>query len=156
MVAESFFAHESPDGGTLMERLHAAGWEPDGAWTAGENIAWGSGDRATPRAIVAAWMNSKGHRENILRAAFAQIGLGIAAGAPQANVPEAATYVTDFGSATDDAPALDDTPAPPAAPAAPAHRPAKKRAAARCAISARKAAKAARGKAARRGRCARR
>jgi uncharacterized protein YkwD len=99
MVARRFFDHTSPDGGTLLQRLHAAGWRPAGDWTAGENIAWGSGDLATPAKIVNAWMHSPGHRANILSAAFTQIGLGIAAGAPMVGVPgTAGTYVTDFGA----------------------------------------------------------
>jgi uncharacterized protein YkwD len=100
MVAEAFFSHESPDGGTLLDRLRTAGWLPaTGGWKAGENIAWGSGSLGTPRKIVAAWMASPGHRANILTPAFDEIGLGVAAGAPQAGVPgAAATYVTDFGT----------------------------------------------------------
>jgi uncharacterized protein YkwD len=99
MVDRRFFDHVSPGGGTMMDRLHAAGWNPTGAWSAGENIAWGSGDLGTPAKIVDAWMHSPGHRANILSKAFTQIGLGIAAGAPQGGVSgAAATYVTDFGA----------------------------------------------------------
>src|SRR3954451_24180027 len=62
MVAENFFAHESPDGATLVDRLTAVHYiEPNGDWTVGENIAWGQGDLSTPRNIVAAWMASPGH-----------------------------------------------------------------------------------------------
>lgn len=97
MVDRRFFDHVSPGGGTMLDRLHAAGWNPHGAWSAGENIAWGGGSLGTPAAIVDAWMHSAGHRANILNPAFTQIGLGIAAGAPQAGVEApAATYVTDF------------------------------------------------------------
>jgi uncharacterized protein YkwD len=99
MVDRRFFDHVSPGGGTMMDRLHAAGWNPGGAWSAGENIAWGGGSLGTPAAIVDAWMHSAGHRANILNGTFTQIGLGIAAGAPQAGAGgPAATYVTDFGS----------------------------------------------------------
>src|SRR3954454_23540815 len=57
MVAAPFFAHVSPDGGTLVDRLPSGGYiAPDGAWTAGENIAWGQGDLAAPRNIAVAWM----------------------------------------------------------------------------------------------------
>jgi uncharacterized protein YkwD len=100
MVARQFFDHVSPDGVTLLDRLRDAGWLPSsGAWTAGENIAWGSSDLGTPAGIVAAWMASPGHRANILRPSFATIGLGIAPGAPQPGVADmAGTYVTDFGT----------------------------------------------------------
>ncbi|HWH95500.1 MAG TPA: CAP domain-containing protein [Baekduia sp.] len=99
MVARSFFDHVSPGGGTMMDRIKAAGWVPAGSWSAGENIAWGSGSYATPASIVDGWMRSAGHRANILNAGFRQIGIGIADGAPQAGIRgDAGTYVTDFTS----------------------------------------------------------
>ena len=98
MVAEDFFAHVSPDGGTLVDRLTAARYiAPDGDWTVGENIAWGQGELGTPRNIVVAWMNSPGHRHNILTGEFTEIGIGIALGSP--GTPTwGATYTTDFGA----------------------------------------------------------
>jgi uncharacterized protein YkwD len=98
MVARGFFAHVSPGGGTMMDRIKAAGWVPAGSWSAGENIAWGSGSLATPASIVDGWMHSAGRRANILSAAYGRVGIGIAAGAPQAGVRGAGTYVTDFTS----------------------------------------------------------
>src|SRR3954454_6000435 len=98
MVAERFFAHVSPDGGTLVDRLTAGGYiAPDGDWTVGENIAWGQGDLATPRNIAVAWMNSPGHRHNILTGEFTEIGIGIALGTPT-DPSWGATYTTDFGA----------------------------------------------------------
>ena len=67
-------------------------------WTVGENIAWGSLDWATPRAIMRSWMNSPPHRANILNRSFRDIGIGVARGAPVSGVSNAATYVTDFGA----------------------------------------------------------
>jgi uncharacterized protein YkwD len=96
MVSRRFFDHVSPGGGTFMDRIRAAGWVASGSWTAGENIAWGSGSLGTPASIVDGWMHSAGHRANILNGAFTQIGIGIAAGAPQAGVDHGGTYVTDF------------------------------------------------------------
>jgi uncharacterized protein YkwD len=100
MVARGFFDHVSPGGGTMMQRIKAAGWvAASGSWTAGENIGWGSGPLAAPAEIVDGWLHSAGHRANILNGDFAEIGIGIAPGAPEAGVPgEAATYVTDFAS----------------------------------------------------------
>jgi len=43
---------------------------------AGENIAYG---QRTPQAVVNAWMNSSGHRANILNANYTQIGVGYVA-----------------------------------------------------------------------------
>lgn len=98
MVAESFFAHESPDGGTLVDRLTSVGYiAPDGDWTVGENIAWGQGPLSTPRSIVAAWMASPGHRKNILTGEYTEIGLGVVAGTP-GDRSWGATYTTDFGA----------------------------------------------------------
>jgi uncharacterized protein YkwD len=98
MVKRRFFDHVSPGGGTMMDRIKAAGWVPAGSWSAGENIAWGSGSLATPASIVDGWMHSAGHRANILSAGFTQIGIGIAAGAPRGGIRGGGTYVTDFTS----------------------------------------------------------
>jgi uncharacterized protein YkwD len=98
MVRESFFAHVAPDGSSLTGRLIAAGYiARDGDWTVGENIAWGQGPLATPRSIMAAWMNSPGHRQNILTAEYEEIGVGIALGTP-GDTTWGATYTTDFGT----------------------------------------------------------
>jgi uncharacterized protein YkwD len=98
MVAESFFAHVAPDGATLTDRLEASGYiDPDGDWTVGENLAWGQGDLGTPRNITIAWMNSPGHRANILTGEFTEVGLGIVPGTP-GDPSWGATYTTDFGA----------------------------------------------------------
>lgn len=100
MVARQYFEHTSPTGSTLLSRLLGSGYARTGvAWMAGENIGWASGLLSTPAAIVTAWMNSPGHRANILRAEFRDVGTGIAAGAPRGGVSgPAATYTQDFGS----------------------------------------------------------
>jgi uncharacterized protein YkwD len=95
MVSGRFFAHEAA-GSTLRTRVKRTGYIR-GNWSLGENIAWGSGGLATPRAIVNGWMNSPGHRANILYGKFRDIGIGIRLGAPGANLSGGATYVTDFG-----------------------------------------------------------
>jgi uncharacterized protein YkwD len=95
MVSRRFFDHVGPDGSTLPQRIAHAGYR--GWSTIGENIAWGSGRLSTPATIVNRWMHSPGHRANILNGAFDQIGIGIAAGAPQQGVGgAAAVYTTDF------------------------------------------------------------
>jgi len=97
MVSENFFAHVAPDGATLTDRLEAGGYiEPDGDWTVGENIAWGQGEISTARSIMVAWMNSPGHRENILTPEFTEVGIGIVPGTP-GDTSWGATYTTDFG-----------------------------------------------------------
>jgi uncharacterized protein YkwD len=42
----------------------------------GENLAWGTGSRASARSIVTAWMTSPGHRANLLRPGWNRIGIG--------------------------------------------------------------------------------
>src|SRR3954453_9996308 len=102
MVAENFFAHESPDGATLTDRLTAAGYiDPDGDWVVGENIAWGQGDLGTARNIMIAWMNSPGHRHNILTGEFTEVGIGIVPGTP-GDPSWGATYTTDVGNTRGD------------------------------------------------------
>lgn len=97
MVDHGYFAHTSPTGSTFLSRIKRTGYMRRArAWTAGENIAWGSGNLASPRAIMRAWMHSPPHRANILNGRFREVGFGIARGAP-GHGPAGATYVNDFG-----------------------------------------------------------
>jgi uncharacterized protein YkwD len=100
MVAENFFAHESPSGSELDERVRASGYLRGArGWAAGENLAWGTGPLATPAATVRAWMRSPGHRANLLSGRFREVGVGVAPGAPVDAVGgRAATYVTVYGT----------------------------------------------------------
>ncbi len=99
MVAAGYFSHTGGDGSSAVDRIRATGYIPtDRAWTVGENLAWGTGTLATPEAIVAAWMRSPGHRDNVLRPVFREIGLGVVAGNPQHSDGAGATYATTFGS----------------------------------------------------------
>jgi uncharacterized protein YkwD len=96
MVRERFFSHDSQNGASFVDRIRATGYlEGAQSWSVGENIAYGSGSRSTPRSIGRAWMNSPGHRANILSKSFREIGIGIAAGTPVGG--GGATYTTDFG-----------------------------------------------------------
>jgi len=101
MVTKQFFAHASGDGRQVNDRVNVTGYLPrDGAWTVGENLAWGTGTLATPSAIVASWMNSPAHRENILRPTFREAGLGVVLGNPSSRDGEGATYTMNFGAVT--------------------------------------------------------
>ena len=73
MVDNRYFAHNSPTYGTPFEMMRAFGLS---FRTAGENIAY---SYATPRKVVDGWMNSSGHRANILNASYKQIGVGYVA-----------------------------------------------------------------------------
>jgi uncharacterized protein YkwD len=96
MVAKRYFDHTSKGGASFGARIKRTGWTRSRrSYTIGENIGWGGGSLATPRAMVRAWMNSAGHRANILARSFRMIGIGVANGAPTGG--HGATYATDFG-----------------------------------------------------------
>jgi uncharacterized protein YkwD len=99
MVRLRFFDHVGPRGDTIVERLKAVGYLRGYAqFAVGENLAWGEESSGTPRQIVRAWMNSAGHRRNILNRRYREVGLGIALGSPVAGSgAPAATYTTAFG-----------------------------------------------------------
>jgi uncharacterized protein YkwD len=100
MVRQRFFDHTSPGGSTMTSRIRATDYLRGAvSWSAGENIAWGTGVLATPRATVQAWMRSAGHRRNLLDPGFRDVGIGVADGAPEAlgEGEQGATWVTDFG-----------------------------------------------------------
>lgn len=90
-----FFAHVNPDGQAPAQRIAAAGYPRSPA--TGENLAWGEEMEGTPVHIVDGWMHSQGHRENILRAVFTEIGIGVTRGAPEEVRGRAVVYATTFG-----------------------------------------------------------
>ena len=73
MKDNGYFSHTSPVYGSPFQMIKSFGLTYR---TAGENIAKG---QATPQAVVSAWMNSAGHRANILNASFTEIGVGYVA-----------------------------------------------------------------------------
>jgi stress response protein SCP2 len=74
MAARRFFAHECPSGTQAWDRAVAAGYTYR---MVAENIAAG---QRTPAEVVEGWMNSPGHRANILNGELTQIGVGFAPG----------------------------------------------------------------------------
>lgn len=74
MAQSHYFSHTSPNYGTPYQMMRSFGLTYR---SAGENIAYG---QRTPAAVVDAWMNSSGHRANILSASYTQIGVGYYAG----------------------------------------------------------------------------
>jgi uncharacterized protein YkwD len=98
MVGARFFSHDGPDGSDMADRILGAGYARGQGWSLGENIAWGTGPLATAAGIHRAWMRSPGHKANILRRQFREIGIGIALGAPvSGGGNDGATYTADFG-----------------------------------------------------------
>ena len=73
MKDKGYFSHTSPTYGSPFDMMKKFGITYR---TAGENIAKG---QRTPQAVVNAWMNSSGHRANILNSSFTQIGVGYVA-----------------------------------------------------------------------------
>jgi uncharacterized protein YkwD len=97
MVAEGYFEHTTPGGVTMVDRILRSGYVGRSeAWALGENLAWGTGALATARGAVDAWMESPGHRANILRRTYRELGVGIVLGVPVSGAA-GATYTVDFG-----------------------------------------------------------
>jgi uncharacterized protein YkwD len=70
MVVRAFYSHTGPDGSQPWDRAASAG---STRRTIGENIACGQRSAAE---VVEGWMNSPGHRANILNPKFVDIGIG--------------------------------------------------------------------------------
>ncbi|MFF7379206.1 CAP domain-containing protein [Streptomyces massasporeus] len=71
MASSGVMSHTGPDGSTMTTRVEAAGYK----WsTLGENIAQGQADAAS---VMKSWMNSPGHRANILNCSFKELGVGV-------------------------------------------------------------------------------
>ena len=97
MVQAGFFEHTTPTGVTMVDRiLRAAYVREDQGWSLGENLAWGTGSLGTPRGAVQSWLDSPGHRANILRRSYRELGVGVVIGVPVSDAT-GATYTVDFG-----------------------------------------------------------
>ena len=75
----------------------------------GENIAWGTGSYGTPRQVMNGWVHSAGHRENILTAAYSELGIGYLPGQTFQGYDGATLWSQEFGLRT---PALSATSTP--------------------------------------------
>jgi uncharacterized protein YkwD len=97
MVADRFFEHTTPAGVTMVDRILRSRYvRSDQGWALGENLAWGTGALGTPRGAVDAWMASPGHRSNMLKRSYRELGVGIVEGVPVSDAA-GATYTVDFG-----------------------------------------------------------
>ena len=74
MKDNRYFSHTSPTYGSPFEMMKSFGISYRAA---GENIAKG---QSSPQAVMTAWMNSSGHRANILSSKFTKIGVGYVSG----------------------------------------------------------------------------
>jgi uncharacterized protein YkwD len=89
MANKGYFNHTGLNGLTMVDRAKASGYEYSAL---GENIAAG---RATPEGTIRQWMNSSGHRANLLNRKFTEVGFGYA-NAP--NSPYRHYWVQVFGT----------------------------------------------------------
>ena len=89
MIRKDYFGHGSV--GTRLKR-HGYKWR-----TYGENIAWGSGRYASPANTFRRWMDSPGHKANILNRRFREIGVGTASGTYK-GYENVTMYTVDFGT----------------------------------------------------------
>jgi uncharacterized protein YkwD len=94
MLRRKYFEHERvPGGPTLATRLRRAGYR---APTFAENIGYGSTNNPTLQ--VLAWMNSPGHRSNILHPRLKFAGVGVTIGIPVSPQLPGAMYTMDYGA----------------------------------------------------------
>ncbi len=115
MVARDYWSHNTPDGQTPWTFITAVGYSYQ---TAGENLAYGF---ATASDTITGWMNSTGHRANILNTSFSEVGFGIANSANyQGSGPQTvvvAMYALPVGGTPPAAPAPTPAPTPTPTPA---------------------------------------
>jgi uncharacterized protein YkwD len=75
MLAHAYFEHASPDGSAFWLRVQRFYRETGrGTWSVGENLLW-SGGEIDAKEVVRLWMQSPGHRENILTPRWREIGI---------------------------------------------------------------------------------
>ncbi|HJV32502.1 MAG TPA: CAP domain-containing protein [Patescibacteria group bacterium] len=101
MFDRQYFAHESPTGEGPAEVVAATGYD---YVTVGENLALGN--FADDRELVQAWMDSPGHRANILSPGYSEIGIAVGRGTYEGRTTWIA--VQEFGKPTSDCPAVSD------------------------------------------------
>ena len=98
MIARGYFEHDAPDGATFVDRIMAAGYASKGeGWNVGENLIWSTGELATPAGLMRSWMGSEGHRDNILKSAYRELGLSVRVGTPT-GAAGGVTISAEFGA----------------------------------------------------------
>lgn len=99
MLDKDYFSHNSYNGESFGARLKRFGYTPAGYsyYTVGENIAYGSGSYGAPDHIFSNWMNSSGHKANILNKNFREIGIGARTGTYK-SYTGTTMYTVDFGT----------------------------------------------------------
>lgn len=99
MQKTNCFSHNCPGQPAMVKRLKNAGYPGKGKNLvfAAENLAWGSGSLGTVRSIFRAWMNSPGHRANLLAKNARDVGIGILPGTVSDPGSTGGVYTLNFG-----------------------------------------------------------
>lgn len=113
MITNNYWAHTSPDGVTPWYWFDWAGYDYKGA---GENLAYGF---STSDGVINGWMNSQGHRDNLLNSVYEDVGFGIANGANYQGGPNTVVVALYGDPVTSSAPPPAVTPAPAPSPPQP-------------------------------------
>ena len=96
MMDRNYFSHNTKGtGATFAQRIKREGYNYQ---MAGENIAWGSGAYGTPDSIFKYWMNSSGHRKNILTRGYREVGIGASDPGTFKGYRNAVVWTADFGA----------------------------------------------------------
>jgi uncharacterized protein YkwD len=101
MAFGNYFEHVGPHGDTPLSRMRSAGYiySSQVGYAIGENIGWGTLWQGTPKAMVAGWMASPGHRANILDPQFRDTAIGVSPHPPSglSGGQAGGIYTQDFG-----------------------------------------------------------
>jgi uncharacterized protein YkwD len=92
-----YFGHVSPSGRTVVDRVASTGYSGGGRFAVGENIFYAFNVLRTPAQMLAAWMASPAHRQNILNPGWRHFGLASVPHEPFAR-GRGITVVAVFGS----------------------------------------------------------
>jgi uncharacterized protein YkwD len=96
MLAREYFAHTSPTGSTLYQRIVRSGFVTYGSWSAGETLAWGTGSYGSAAGVVSMWLQSPEHRAILLSPSYRFVGIGRAYGTFLGHAG-AAVWTADWG-----------------------------------------------------------
>jgi uncharacterized protein YkwD len=97
MLDKGYFSHYSPEGSTPFDRMKRVGYTSCGRTSiCGENLAVGASYPSTPERLFEALMNSPGHRANILRKEFREVGIGLQVGNYKKYDGTASMYSIEF------------------------------------------------------------
>ncbi|MEO7591662.1 MAG: CAP domain-containing protein [Byssovorax sp.] len=89
MGVKNFFSHTGPNGQNFSQRMDNAGYSPS---SRAENIATG---QTTPAGVVASWISSTGHCNNIMNGTYKNLGVGYY---PSPNATDKHQWTQKFGN----------------------------------------------------------